>query len=224
MLVEKRSDPVLSRRGRQRATLVLLGLLAVDVLVTGLEVVTGNLVEGRSALLDIWDTAKIFAIAAASLWTAARLRSRILAIFAAVFVFIGVEDLFFWHGRVGRTLSSYFDLGFLPAAEGTAWGEFLALTVVAALGGTLAWTVSDRWPGYRAVRRQLTLMLLALFFFATVVDLIADASGQNPLLTLIEETGERFSVSMIGGYMAGLGYTTMKRRGWSGMEVSGYRL
>jgi hypothetical protein len=213
MLVEKLADPVLSRRGRQWATLVVLGLLTVDVLVTGLEVVTGNLVEGRSALLDIWDTAKVFAIAAVSIWTAGRLRSRGLAIFAAVFVLIGVEDLSFWHGRFGRILSAYFDFGFLPAADSSAWGEFLALTAVAALGGILAWTVSDRWPGYRTVRRHLTLMLVVLFFFATVADLIADASGQNPLLTLIEETGERFTLSMIGGYMAGLGYTTMKRGG-----------
>ncbi len=120
MLVEKLSDPVLSRRGRQWATLMVLGLLTVDVLVTGLEVVTDNLVAGRSALLDIWDTAKVFAIAAVTVWTAGRLRSRGLAIFAAVFVLIGVEDLFFWHGRLGRILSAYFDLGFLPAADSPA--------------------------------------------------------------------------------------------------------
>lgn len=67
MLVEKRSDPILSRRGRQWATLVVLGLLTVDVSATGLELITGDLVEGRSALLDIWDTVKVFAIAGVSL-------------------------------------------------------------------------------------------------------------------------------------------------------------
>lgn len=125
MLVEKRSDPVFSRRRRQWKRLVVLGLLTVDVLVTGLELVTGNLVEGRSALLDIWDTAKVFAIAAASIWTARRLRSRGLAIFAAVFVLIGVEDVFFWHGQFGRTLSTYFDFGPCrwPTAQpgGSSW-------------------------------------------------------------------------------------------------------
>lgn len=224
MLVEKRSDQVLSRRGRQWATLVVLGVLTVDALVTGLELVTGNLVDGRSALLDIWDTAKVFAIAAVSIWTAGRLRSRGLATFAAVFVLIGVEDLYFWHGQLGEIVSAYFDFGFLPAADSSAWGEFLALTAVAAVGGILAWTVSDRWPGYRTVRRQLTLMLIALFFFATIVDLVADASGQNPILTLIEETGERFTLSMMGGYMAGLGYTTMKRGGFPGRETSSGRV
>lgn len=182
-------------------------VLSVDILFTFLDFEAGRLVQGRGPLLDGWDAGKAAAAAIGMLVIAWYVRSPGSAVFALVFVLIGLQDELAWHGSAGASVSSAFDFRLLQKvlpASPEAWGQFLVLTALAATGAIFIWFVPDRWPGFRSIRNVLTILLGALFLFATVVDLLADAASPGSVLTLLEESGERLTLSLTVGYVAGL--------------------
>jgi len=212
-----RTDPAtggrLPRLAREVAVFVAAAAVFGDLLVTGLDVDAGSFLAGQGPLLDVWDAGKATAVAAGMLVVAWRARSFGSAVLGALFVLIGIQDQLAWHGRAGRFLSDTFQFDALqrlvPAGQ-AAWGEFLVLTALAVVGGTLVWTVRDRWPGFRSARKVLTLLLIVLFGFAGVVDLLGASTSNTTFIAVFEETGERLALSVISGYVAGLVVTVVR--------------
>ncbi len=179
----------------------------VDLLLTGVEQVSGALESGRGPLLDTWDAAKSAAVVVGLSVVAWRARSRAAVLFAAVFAIVGLGSRFGWHRTAASRLTEIIDVTRLQTivpASAVAWGEFLLLWVLAIIAGVAAWMFPDSRAGFRSATRVLTLFLTLLVCFATVGDLIAASAENGPIWSMVEETGERLVLSATAGYVAGL--------------------
>jgi len=171
-----------------------------------------TLSEGRTLaagaggpILDGWTLALTVLIALGLLGVAVRARSAALAVFAAVFSLVAIEENVAWHGELGARMASRFDLSAftrIAAAPPQAWGEFLVLTAVAAVGAAAVLAVL---PGRRPRRplAVLTMLLGLLFLFAAVADLLTAARPDLPF-GWVEELGELAVLSVAFGYVSGL--------------------
>ena len=192
---------------RQAALFVAAAVLFGDLLITTLDAEAGRLVAGRGPILDVWDAAKAAAVSSGMLFVAWRARSVGFGVFGVVFGLIGLVDQTAWHGPAASFLADNANLEGLRhivAASEIAWSEFLILTVFAAGGAWFIWTVPDQGRAFRSARRVLTLLLIALFGFAVVLDLAAASAADGALLAFFEEAGERLVLSLIAGYVAGV--------------------
>lgn len=192
---------------RRAAFLTGATALGIDIVITSIDFLTGELEEGRGPILDTWDLLKVLAVASVLGYAGWKARSRGLGLFAGIFAIIGIADHSFAHDRVAEWLVDRIDLrglGELIPGDSAAWVELIILTGFAAGVATLIWTVVDTWEGFDAVRRSLTALLVVLVIFAIGVDLIAASSSFTGIATLVEETGERFTLSVILGYVTGI--------------------
>lgn len=193
---------------------LVLGDLAVVVI----DYLRHDLYLGRGPACDVWDIAKALAVAAGLFVIALRTRSPGITVFGCVFLLIGIEDQVAWHGIAAQYLVERVDLTGLAQLTGDtpeSLGEFLILAALAVMALILVWFVPDRTPGFPRVRGILTIWLIVMSLSATVVDLVAANFEPASLWALLEESGERVVLSLIGAYVAGL-LTTMARSRPSG--------
>lgn len=193
---------------------ILLGaIFAIDVVVQ----VTAVLQSGRSglggsrSLLGMWDLAKAIAVGTALIHTSGRTLWRPIGTLGVLFLVVGIEDQIAVHAQLGGMIADLFrfedwipDIGSYGA---TNLGEFLAMAMFAFLAFLLIWA-GQKSPSQilRRARVILTLLLVAMFFFAGVVDLIT-AANRGSIAVLIEELGERAVLSLSVVYAVSLAWT-----------------
>jgi hypothetical protein len=189
--------------------LLLDGLLALgDVLDPGAALRTGG-----TAASTAWALAKLGATAIGFCVVAARTRRPLLALLAGVPVAVAFVSVPGGHREAGGLLADTAwaqRLGAATPASPEAWGTFfvlLALTIAALL--VAAAVALFEPPEVRHLPRAVAVLLLALFVFAGVFDLLA-ALLDARLFGSIEEVGERAILSLLLAYV--LGSATGPRR------------
>ncbi|MGH9051619.1 MAG: hypothetical protein ACRDWX_01160 [Acidimicrobiia bacterium] len=164
-----------------------------------------QLVLGSPRATDLWALIKGIIVVAGLGFVAQLARSPGMGIFALVFGLVALEDWIALHSQVGRGLATVPALADLAQRLGVpedAWGQFLSLLVLSAVGGAAAvWATFRMINVRRRVGLNLLLLLLGLFLFAGPVDLYSDMYGP---LTTIEEVGETLALSAAVGYSSGL--------------------
>ena len=194
----------LSKSARQVAVFVLAVTLFADLVLLALDYGEHGLkgISGGYYLVDFWDVAKAVAIGGLLLTVAQRLESVAIRMLGFVFLILGLEDLITLHGIFGKALNRLTaDLVPERVGEIVAFAGFGLLTVY------LVWVRNK--PTSMTVRRarlMITVLLAAMFFFTAGVDFFA-AGGQTAVtrvVALIEESGERFVLTLTMAYAAGL--------------------
>lgn len=196
--------------GLQAALFSLAVAIFIDGVLEAAAMARGGVMSltGRWDLLGAWDVVKTLLITAALLVTAKRCRSRVFTVLALLFLIIGIEDQVALHAPLGHFLARVLRID----AWSNLWdvsgshkiGEFLVLGLFGTLAFLLTWT--RKRPPLQTLRRArgvLTILLVVLFIFAGVVDLINSIYG-GPVWEFIEETGERISLSLSLAYAVGL--------------------
>jgi hypothetical protein len=195
------------RDARRAALIVFACSISVDVVLTSIGFSTGRMVRGTTPILEMWDLLKALLLASTLLFASWRARSRGLGLFALIFLMIGVADLALAHDRIAEWLVDRIDLGgigaLLPGNSAT-WVELLILTVLAFLAAVSIRAVKDSWEGYPSVRNTLVGLLGVLIIFAVGVDFVASSASSTRALAIIEESGERFAMSLTLAYASGV--------------------
>jgi hypothetical protein len=197
----------LSRRGSELTIFMAVVLVLGDLAVVVTDYLRHDLYLGRGPVCDVWDITKALAVAVGLFAIALRTRSLGISVFGCVFLLIGIEDQVAWHGIAAQYLVERVDLTAVAEMTGDtpeSLGEFLILAALAVTALILVWIVPDRTPGFRRVRLILTIWLIVMSLSATVVDLVAANFEPASLWALLEESGERVVLSLIGAYVAGL--------------------
>lgn len=193
----------LHKPARQVAVFVLALTLLVDLLLIALDYEQHGRrgISGGYYLVDFWDVAKALAAGAALLVAAQRGRSRAIRVLALVFILLAVEDLIGLHGYFGAALKALSG-GLVPVRL----GELIAFVGFGLLVFGLVWAGKPpRDQQLRRARLVVTVLLFALFLFTGLVDYFA---GHSPTpLSLLEESGERFVLTVSAAYAAGLAAT-----------------
>jgi hypothetical protein len=156
----------------------------------------------------MWDLAKAITVGTALIYTAGRIAWRPIATLGVLFVLVGIEDQIAIHGELGKAIAGLlrFD-AWIPgvgAYGAINIGEFFAMATFGVVAFVLIW--SHRVPPDRTMGRArliLTILLVAMFFFAGVIDLIT-AAERNLTSMLIEELGERGALSLSVVYVLSL--------------------
>lgn len=163
---------------------------------------------GGENLLGFWDLAQALAVGIALIYTAGRTESRPIAILGALFLLVGIEDQIEIHGRLGDAIADLFQFqSWIPgigAYGAHNIGEFVAMALFGVVAFVLVWT--GRAPTHSGLRRAriiLTGLLVLMFFFAVVVDLVTAAERSLRIL-LVEELGERGVLSLAAVYSLSL--------------------
>jgi hypothetical protein len=197
----------LTRRERDVAVYVAVAAVAFDALLLLVDLANGaRVADVGGPALDTWGFIEALLCAvglAAVAWWA---RSAAWGMFAAVFVLIAIQDRVSWHGEAGRRLARAFDLTWLTRvvkAPPSAWGSFLVLVAVAAIGAVAARFAWSARPLLRRPAAVLSGLLAALFLFAGVANLWGSARPDLPL-GWVEELGEALVMSLALGYVSGL--------------------
>jgi len=188
--------------------------VAVDRLLLGADLANGVPVAGVGGrFLDAWAFAQALLAAAGLAVVAWWARAVGWGVFAGIFALVAVQDRLSWHGQVGGRLARLIDLKGLTrliGASTSAWGSFLVLCGVAAIGAGAALLARRSHPTLRTPATVLGGFLAALFFFAAVVNLWGSARPDLPL-GWVEELGEVLVVSLSMGYVGAL---VVLGRGW----------
>lgn len=187
---------------RQLAVFVAASALLLDLLLWALERTTPI-----NSVTQSWEPLKQGVVVLGLALVTVRIRSGTLAAFTAAFAVIAFEDRAFLHKGIGDRLAEVLNLTALhelaPAPPGS-WGQFLALSVLAAVaGGAAVLAILRARSPLRTIAMVLTGLLGLLFLFAGVVDLLADAYPTS-LLVRVEEAGEAVALSLALGYTASL--------------------
>jgi hypothetical protein len=200
----------LSPEGLRLAWILLGTVFIIDVVLQLAAALQGGRVAlGNSrSLLGMWDLAKAITVGTALIYTAGRIAWRPIATLGVLFVLVGIEDQIAIHGELGKAIAGLirFD-AWIPgvgAYGAINIGEFLAMATFGVVAFVLIW--SHRVPPDRTMGRArliLTILLVAMFFFAGVIDLIT-AAERNLTSMLIEELGERGALSLSVVYVLSL--------------------
>ncbi len=203
----------LSAAGVRLAWIVLGTIFVIDVvlqLLAALDMGRPALGDSRS-LLGMWDLAKAITIGTVLIYTAGRTRWRPVATLGVLFVVVGIEDQIAIHGELGRAIAGVLRFeAWIPGIGGYGavnLGEFLAMGLFGIVAFVLIWTgppAPDRTLA--RVRTVVTVLLVAMFFFAGVVDLFT-AAGRSLTTMLVEELGERGVLSLSAVYAVSLART-----------------
>ena len=191
----------LHRSARQVATLVFAVVLLADLLLIALDYEEHGLsgITGGYYLVDFWDVVKALGAGAALLVAAQRGRSNAIRVLAVVFILLAIEDLITLHGLFGYVLKALSG-GLVPRRL----GELIAFSGFGLLVFGLVWTGNPpRDRQLRQARLVVTALLVALFFFTAVVDYL-NTDKVVSYLSLLEESGERFVITLTIAYAAGL--------------------
>lgn len=163
---------------------------------------------GTDNLVAFWDLTMAVAIGTSLIFTAGRSESRAFGTIGVLFLIIGIEDRIAVHGMVGQALADVFAFDrWIPGIGSYGAdniGEFVAMAIVAAIAFVLIWY--GRRPAdqrLHTARMIFTALLIALFFFAVVIDLVT-AAEQSLAILLIEEIGERSVLSLSAIYALSL--------------------
>ncbi|GBE22460.1 hypothetical protein BMS3Bbin01_01835 [bacterium BMS3Bbin01] len=198
--------------------MVLVGALVVDVTLQVAEVLlygAGQL-DGAGNFLALWDLAKAALTTAALLFAAHRFRSKIFASFAIVYFAVAAEDQLDLHqriaGRVTSLVRSVLSAGGWIPAHSEALGQLLFLTAFAAAGFVFIWVWRPAAGSteHRA-RLVLTALLVTLYVFAGVVDFVGSVVPDRRW-PIIEESGERLTMTLSMAYAAGLAFVSLRKR------------
>jgi len=197
----------LTPRARAVALSVAAVAVAVDALLLTVDLANGSPVaDVGGPFLDGWGFGKAVLGAAGLLLVAWWAQSARWGVFAGVFTLIAIQDRLSWHGRVGSAMARALDLTgltrLLPASP-SAWGSFLVLLGVGAVGGA---AVILAWRSHPPLRRPAVVLgglLAALFFFAAIVNLLGSALPDLPF-GWVEELGESLVLSLALSYVCGL--------------------
>jgi hypothetical protein len=180
------------------------GLVAIDLTLTTIAYLAGELESGRAPSLDIWDLTKAVAIGIVLMVSAWRLRSVGLASFAIVFGLVGIADETNLHVTIAQGLNDLspfeglFDLH--PTVTQGIW-ELVILLSISAAGLVLLLLLPGGGSWYPEVKRRLIALLVGLLFFAGVVDTIDHVTGIRGVWSLGEESGERLVLSLTLAYV-----------------------
>ena len=163
---------------------------------------------GGDNLLGLWDLAKALAVGIALVYTAGRAESRAMGTLGALFLIVGIEDQITLHGRMGVAIADLFRFEtWIPgigAYGAVNIGEAVAMGLFGVVAFTLIWTgPRPRHQSLQRARVILTVLLVAMFFFAVVIDLVT-AAGRSLTSQLIEELGERGVLSLAAVYSLSL--------------------
>ncbi len=176
----------------------------IDLALTTIVYLAGQLESGRAPVLDMWDFAKALAIGALLLASARRARSGGLALFGIVFLLVGIADATNLHMTIAQSLIGLnpFDglLGLHPTSTQGLW-ELAILLIISTAGLLLVMRFPGSWDRYPAVRRRLVALMVILLFFAGVVDAIDHLTGIQGVWSLVEESGERLVLSLTLAYV-----------------------
>ncbi len=180
------------------------GLVAIDLALTVIAYLAGELNSGRAPFLDVWDLAKALTIGVVLMGSAWRVRSVGLASFGIVFLFIGLADETNLHSTIAHStirLSPFEGLLELhPTITQGIW-ELLILLSIGTAGMVLLVLVPGGGSWYPEVKRRLITLLVGLLFFAGVVDAIDHVTGIQGVWSLVEESGERLVLSLALAYV-----------------------
>lgn len=189
-------------------------LLVIIVLIDGIIQYAALRHRGRPALaggenlLGFWDLSKALAVGIALIYTAGRAESRSTGTLGALFLIVGIEDQIAIHGRLGEMIADTvrFD-AWIPGIGrygAVNIGEAVAMAIFGIVAFILIWTgPRPRQHSLRHARVTLTVLLVAMFFFAVVIDLMT-AAGRSLTSLLIEELGERGVLSLAAVYSLSL--------------------
>ena len=183
------------------------GLVAIDLILTTIAYLAGELNSGRAPFLDMWDLTKALAIGLLLIAGALRVGSVGLALFGIVFVLIGIADETNLHFTIAQSLGEWspleglFDLH--PTGTQGLW-ELVVLLSISAAGMLLLLLLPGRESWYPQVKRRLIALLVGLLLFAGVVDAIDHLTGIRGVWSLVEESGERLVLSLALAYVAHL--------------------
>jgi hypothetical protein len=163
---------------------------------------------GTDNLVAFWDLTMAVAVGTSLIFTAGRSESRAFGTIGVLFLIIGIEDRIAVHGMVGQALADVFAFDrWIPGIGSYGAdniGEFVAMAIFAAVAFVLIWY--GRRPAdqrLHTARIIFTALLIALFFFAVVIDLLT-AAEQSLAILLIEEIGERSVLSLSAIYALSL--------------------
>jgi hypothetical protein len=191
------------------AVFAIAAVLLVDLLLQYLALREGGFrpLVGRNDALGYWDLLKAVATGTALLWAARSSRSKAIGGFGLILFLVALEERFALHARLGEPVARVLRFEeWIPGIQrggAVRLGEFTFLGLAALVVLGLAW--SRRRPVQATVQRArllLTLLLLAMFFFAGVVDLANGARGWD--LEIAEEVGERAVLTLWLGFGLGL--------------------
>jgi hypothetical protein len=163
---------------------------------------------GGEDLLGLWDLCKALAVGIALIYTAGRAESRAAGTLGALFLIVGIEDQITIHGRLGEAIADSFRFeAWIPGIGrygAVNIGEAVAMALFGVVAFILVWTGRrPRYPTLQRARLVLTVLLVAMFFFAVVIDLIT-AAGRSLTSLLVEELGERGVLSLAAVYSLSL--------------------
>ncbi|MGH8873804.1 MAG: hypothetical protein ACRDVM_00920 [Acidimicrobiia bacterium] len=185
---------------REAALFVAVAAVSADALAWGVQ-----LALGVPRATDLWALSKGLLLVAGVGFVALVARSPAMGIFALVFGLVALEDWLVLHAQMGRrlaTVPALADLAHRLGVSDNAWGQFLSLLLLSAVGGVAAvWATFRMVNVRRRVGLSLLLLLLGLFLFAGPVDLYSDMYGA---LATVEEVGETLALSAAVGYSSGL--------------------
>jgi hypothetical protein len=163
---------------------------------------------GGENLLGFWDLAQALAVGIALIYTAGRTESRPIATLGGLFLLVGIEDQIEIHGRLGDGIADLFDFqSWIPGIGeygASNIGQFVAMALFGVVAFVLVWAGrAPAVPGLRRARVVLTGLLILMFFFAVVVDLVTAAERSLEIL-LVEELGERSVLGLAAVYSLSL--------------------
>jgi hypothetical protein len=201
------------REGRLPTVAVLGALLGIDAVFMVLYVVharSGRLPDGLFSLdversLAAWyQFGKTAAVCAALVVLAERIRSAVLVLWAAVFLYALVDDVFELHEGAGRFAQDHLGVGGVAELSGEDLGQLLFAVVVGVALLTSLLYLHARSSG-QARRLSLGLLLLGALFvgFAVGVDAVHAALltwSIGTRLILLEEGGELVVMSLVLAY------------------------
>jgi hypothetical protein len=189
--------------------LLLDGLFALgDVLDPG-----AALRAGGTTASVAWALVKLAATAVGFCVVAARTRRPLLALLAGVPAAVAVVSVPGGHREAGELLADTVvaqRLGAATPASPEAWGTFFVLLALTAAALLVAGALARFEPAeIRHLPRAVAVLLLALFVFAGVFDLLA-ALFDARIFGSLEEVGERGILSLLLAYVLGTAFVARR--------------
>jgi hypothetical protein len=208
--------------GRSEAVLLMLRGGLVLLLVTDLFFCTLHvgrwfefsnndrlLLQADRGAAEWWQYLKAGVVAVALAIMAARCRQLVYAAWGLVFSYALFDDYLMIHERGGTMLVHVLGFGSAFGLRAQDLGELLVSALFGVPLMLLCWWAHRRSePPAQARSFQLLWMFAVLLFFGVFVDMahtVADAAGIGfPGLTMVEDGGELFAMSLATAYSVGL--------------------
>jgi hypothetical protein len=191
-------------RSRELTRFLAATLLSIDFLLTGFTVwnLRSSVRIGLVSFLEVWDIGKGVLAMLGLAWVAFRTRSTSLAVFAAILGVITLLEGTGTHGALADWILDRFAVSGPAGVSPRAFVEILVLSTFAVLAVIAIWSSRTRERDLSLMRRHLSLLLVALWVFAVVLDYVAAITASGTW-RLVEEGGERAVMSILLAYVLG---------------------